>query len=427
TWQGGNSFPIFIEHTRKEALANVKAAALRKKYNTISSKSLKKLRAVIAPKGPGRVWTVRSAVKTVENKLSQRNFKSGENLFHAAACASCHRFAGQGSGIGPDLTGSANRYSLKDMMENIITPSKVISDQYGSTHFTMKDGSVVIGRKGTEENGMMHLMTNPFSPDSTVEIKLADVAKEKEWTVSPMPPGLINSLNADELSDLIAYIFSAGNKSHKYFSAEKSTTQEGAQQLFNGKDLKGWKGDSKLWKVENGVIVGSTHGNKIRANTFLVWEGQVENFHLTWEAKFEGNNSGMMYRAFWKDESIFRLSGYQADMHPKAEYCGMLYGEGLGKRGIIAKRGQKVEIDANGKKRVVGKTSQPVPVKVNEWQTYEVICRDNHLIHKLNGKITVDITDNHPEKLRKGMIGIQLHKGADMQVWFRNIKLKKLK
>ena len=44
-------------------------------------------------------------------------------------------------GIGPDLTGSANRYALQDMMENIVEPSKVISDQYISTQFTMKDGS----------------------------------------------------------------------------------------------------------------------------------------------------------------------------------------------------------------------------------------------------------------------------------------------
>ena len=64
---------------------------------------------------------------------------------------------------------------------------------------------------------------------------------------------------------------------------------------------------------------------------------------------------------------------------------------------------------------------------MNEWQKYEVICRDNRLIHKLNGKVTVDISDNHPEKLSKGMIGIQLHKGVDMQVWFRNIQLEKLK
>ena len=128
----------------------------------------RKQRVIEPPKGPGRAWTVADAVDVVKDNLHGRNFKAGENLYHAAACASCHRFAGFGSGIGPDLTGSSSRYTIKDMMDNIIEPSKVISDQYGSTQFTMKDGSVVVGRVGTEEDGIVHLMTNPFSLNQTL-------------------------------------------------------------------------------------------------------------------------------------------------------------------------------------------------------------------------------------------------------------------
>ena len=423
TWQGGNSLSPFIANTLKEALANVANKDARKKYATISSKNLKQPRAITPPKGPGQMWTVETAVKAVKDNLTDRNFKNGENLFHATACASCHRFAGQSEGIGPDLTGAANRYSLRDMMENIIKPSAVISDQYGSTVFTMKDGSEVIGRKGTEEDGLLHLMTNPYSAEYTAEIKTADVAEEKHWTVSPMPQGLVYSLNADELSDLIAYIFSAGKADHEYFQSSASKL-EGGVQLFNGKDLTGWKGDSKLWKVEDGVIYGSTHGNKLKSNTFLIWEGEVADFHLMMEARFEGNNSGMMYRSFWADEKTFRLSGYQCDMHPKPEFTAMLYGEGLG-RGIIAKRGQKVEIDANKKVKVTGKTTAPEPLDVTKWQTYEIICKGNSMIHKINGKVTVDITDNDPRRLSKGMIGLQLHAGPEMKVWARNIQIKK--
>ena len=424
TWQGGNSYAPVIGNVRKEALANISDPAKKAKYDKISSKSLIKPRATTSPKGPGQIWTVETAVAAVKDNLKGRNFKSGENLFHATACASCHRFAGAGSGIGPDLTGSSSRYTLKDMMENIIEPSKVISDQYSSKVFKMKNGSEVVGRKGTEEDGTLHLMTNPYSADYTAEIKVADIKSEKEWHVSPMPPALIYSLNPDELSDLVAYIFSAGNPDHEYFQAGKLA---GAQELFNGKDLSGWKGDPKLWKVEDGVIYGSTHGNKLKSNTFLVWEGEVEDFHLTFEGRFEGNNSGMMYRAFWKDESIYRLSGYQADMHPKPEYLAMLYGEGLGKRGIIAKRGQKVEIDSKEKVKVTGKTTAPEKIDVTKWQTYEIICKGNHMIHKIDGKVTVDITDNHPERLAKGMIGMQLHAGVPMKAWFKNIQLKKIK
>ena len=132
-----------------------------------------------------------------------------------------HRFAGEGMGIGPDLTGSANRCALQDMMENIVETSKVISDQYISTEFTMKDGSTVIGHMAEEKVGMLHLMTNPFLADSNVQIKAADVKSRKPHEVSHMPPSLINGLNSDELSDLGAYIFSAGDKDHQYFSGGK--------------------------------------------------------------------------------------------------------------------------------------------------------------------------------------------------------------
>jgi putative heme-binding domain-containing protein len=220
-WQGGNSFGAFIENSRKQALANVPDAVARKKYDAASAKSVVAARAIQTPKGPGRAWTIKGAVSAVQGNLKGRNFASGENLYHATACASCHRFAGEGMGIGPDLTGSANRYTLRDMMENIIEPSKVISDQYISTQFTMKDGSTVIGRIAEEKNGMLHLMTNPFSAESNVQIKAADVKSKKPHEVSHMPPALIYTLNPDELSDLIAYIFSAGNKDHEYFSAEK--------------------------------------------------------------------------------------------------------------------------------------------------------------------------------------------------------------
>ena len=81
----------------------------------------------------------------------------------------------------------------------------------------MKDGSQVIGRVAAKKDGLISLMTNPYSAEINVSIKQADVTEQKEWHISAMPPALINSLNKDELSDLIAYIFSAGNPNHKYF------------------------------------------------------------------------------------------------------------------------------------------------------------------------------------------------------------------
>lgn len=426
TWQGGNSFGTFIENSRKEALANVTDEVKRKEYAEASAKSVVAARAIKAPKGPGRVWTIKDAVAAVEGNLKERSFSSGENLFHATACASCHSFAGQGMGIGPDLTGSVNRYSLADMMENIIEPSKVISDQYISTEFAMKDGSSVIGRLAKEEDGMLHLMTNPFAADSNVQVKAADVKSRKLHEVSHMPAGLINSLNADELSDLIAYIFSAGDAGHEYFSkAQYQPKLEGAESLYNGKDLSGWKGDPELWSIKDGVIHGTSHVRKLKANTFLIWEGgDLEDFHLVYEARCFGNNSGVMYRSEIVDEKKFSMRGSQCDLHPNAPYLAMLYGER--ERGIVTKRGETMVIDEAGKKKVTA-SIVPEALDVTEWITYEIICKGNHIVHKVNGEVAIDLTDNDKKRIRSGKIGLQLHAGKPMKVDFRNIRLKRLK
>jgi putative heme-binding domain-containing protein len=91
-------------------------------------------------------------------------------MYRSIMCATCHRFNGDGGSIGPDLTGSGNRYTLRDLLENIIDPSKVISDQYDSHEITKKDGSVLIGRIVVEENEKVFLMTNPFAPNDHLAI-----------------------------------------------------------------------------------------------------------------------------------------------------------------------------------------------------------------------------------------------------------------
>ena len=123
--------------------------------------------------------------------------------------------------------------------------------------------------------------------------------------------------------------------------------------LFNGKDLSGWMGKEQFWKVEKGAIVGeTTKANPTKGNTFLIWQGgMVQDFEFTCMVKFKGNNSGVQYRSQpVGDMKEFVLRGYQADLHPRQDFFGMLYGEKFGKRGIIAKRWQKA--DAKGDKDV---------------------------------------------------------------------------
>ena len=200
-----------------EALDNNAPDSEKAKLDEISKAKPATMANIKPAVGPGRAWTLDEAVAETAKRKSGRNFERGQELFAATACASCHRMAGEGGGIGPDLTGSGNRYTLKDLMENIIEPSKVISDQYGSETITKKDGSVVIGRIGGETQTTLSVMTNPFAPDSLIEIPVREIKTREALPVSMMPPGLINSMNPDELADLVAYMMSGGVKNGEAF------------------------------------------------------------------------------------------------------------------------------------------------------------------------------------------------------------------
>jgi len=80
------------------------------------------------------------------------------------------------------------------------------------------------------------------------------------------------------------------------------------QTLFDGQSLAGWSGDENIWSVHAGQIVGTTVGNPIEVNTFLVWQGgEVGDFRLTFRARVVGdNNSGVQYRSKLIDPKTYQ-------------------------------------------------------------------------------------------------------------------------
>lgn len=200
------------------------------------------------------------------------------------------------------------------------------------------------------------------------------------------------------------------------------------QTLFNGTSLDGWKGADGLWSVNDGVIVGQTTEEKpIKGNTFLVWQGgDVSDFEFTCQVKFEGNNSGVQYRSQTVDDAGLVLKGYQADLHPKPEYFGMMYGEKYGDRGIIATRHQKIEVGPDKKVKILAKSNPSTELSGSEWNTLRIVAVGNRLVHLVNGVVTVDVTDNHPDAMASGKLGLQLHQGPAMKVEFKDLKLRPL-
>ncbi len=200
----------------------------------------------------------------------------------------------------------------------------------------------------------------------------------------------------------------------------------GAKELFNGKDLTGWDGDQRLWRVEDGVLIGETDkaDRKVDKNTFLIWKGgQPGDFTLRYKARVTGNNSGVQYRSRRIGDEGWRIGGYQMDLHPKQEYLGMLYEEQG--RGIQCLRGQKVELPAaGGKPKETGKL-EVEKVDLAEWNEFRIVARGNVVQHYVNGKLAAEITDLNPDKRAlEGLLALQLHAGPPMKAEFKDIVLE---
>jgi len=192
-------------------------------------------------------------------------------------------------------------------------------------------------------------------------------------------------------------------------SADKKSPEEGFVSIFNGKDLKGWEGDLKLWKVVDGHLVGDSPG--IKKNEFLATEKTYSDFELRLEFKLHKGvgNTGIQFRSK-RDPSSSEVSGYQADVGEK--YWGCLYDE---------HRRNKVLVQAP--------PELEKSLKKDEWNTYLIRAEGDHITLKINDVTTVDYKEQEPaDKIaRSGMIAVQVHSGGPLKVEFRNLRIKELK
>jgi putative heme-binding domain-containing protein len=224
SFEGGRSYIGFIDRARKLALKNVPEDKLAF-YDKMSgadklTSNGNDLTNINFPKGPGRRWNIESAEKAIEGGLTNRNFEKGKSMFAATTCKSCHTMRGDGGIIGPDLTQLGTRFSTKDMLESIIEPDKVVSDQYAATQFGLKDGNSLVGRLVNEDETTYYVSQNPFAPESIEKVLKSNVVSVNLAQSSIMFPGLINSLNEEELKDLVAYLMAGGNEKSQMFSTK---------------------------------------------------------------------------------------------------------------------------------------------------------------------------------------------------------------
>ncbi len=160
-----------------------------------------------------RKWTLADVEKArAADGGRDHDLEKGKVLFSEALCGRCHRLGTVGRAFGPDLTAVSARFGRRDLLEAILSPSKVVSEKYRNHVLVTRDGRVVTGQVVRNEfrKSLLHVATDPMNLEVVTKISKRDLVSHEESAVSPMPEGLLDTLTREEILDLLAYVESGG-------------------------------------------------------------------------------------------------------------------------------------------------------------------------------------------------------------------------
>jgi putative heme-binding domain-containing protein len=144
----------------------------------------------------------------------------GQAVFAKAQCATCHRVGNNGESLGPDLSTVGQRFQRKEILESIVYPSHIISDQYAS-RVVVANGKSYTGLVTPRgQQGVTVLM----STGQKVEIAHEEIDDIQPSRTSAMPTGLMNPLTLEQVADLFAYLGAGGNSAIATRPAPAATT-----------------------------------------------------------------------------------------------------------------------------------------------------------------------------------------------------------
>jgi len=216
TYRGGASFKKFIIQIRKDAADKLSDADRLALKDVIEDKTKVEVVKLETTRQFIHNWQMEDVQEMLSQAETGRNFEKGKAAYQAAQCYKCHRFNGEGGDTGPDITGVGNRFNAQYILEAIVVPSKVISDQYQSSLVLTVGGEAIAGRVIGEDDKTITIRTDPFAREMTV-IKKSDIEERQKSSVSEMPQGLINTLTKEEILDMVAYLRAQGKADDKAF------------------------------------------------------------------------------------------------------------------------------------------------------------------------------------------------------------------
>jgi putative heme-binding domain-containing protein len=218
-YRGGNSFHKFLANIRTDAINWSLSADERAQLKAVLAQTPVPVepKFVFKERPFVKKYTVEELLPAVEKGLTNRSYANGRNLFGEAKCFACHRFANEGGGTGPDLTQVAGRFGPRDLLESIIEPSKVVSDQYAAIVVTTTDGRQIVGRVVNLAGDGIIINTDMLDPNKLTNVNRNLIESIEPSKISMMPEGLIDTLGREDILDLVAYLYSRGDANHKMF------------------------------------------------------------------------------------------------------------------------------------------------------------------------------------------------------------------
>jgi hypothetical protein len=196
-------------------------------------------------------------------------------------------------------------------------------------------------------------------------------------------------------------------------AADKKPDAEGFVTLFDGTSLDGWKKATEnpdSIQLKDGAIVA----NGPRCHLYYVGDEQpFKNFDFKCEVMTKpGSNGGIYFHTKYQDTN-WPAAGHECQVNNTFE-------KDPQKTGGVYKVAKVLD----------------APAKDNEWFKYEIIVQGNHVIVKINDKVTADYTEDSEtltkdksiepgRRVGEGTFALQAHDPGST-VYYRNIKVKKL-
>lgn len=218
---------------------------------------------------------------------------------------------------------------------------------------------------------------------------------------------------------------------NSFFLSCQSGTEEIA--LFDGESLQGWEGNPDFFRVEDGAIVAGRLMAAIPQNEFLSTEKEYTDFDLRLKAKLvgPGENGGVQFRSRRVEDSS-EMYGYQADI-------GFINAGWIKGFSDVAEKAEGMADEARfplwgalydeSRRRIPLAVADPEKVanqlKEGEWNELRIRAEGERIRIWLNGELMTDYDENE-EVAQRGKLGLQVHSGPPLEVWYKDIYIVEL-